>query len=206
MDRRIDSRARRTLGVTAAGFAVLLAATGCSSTGSSDDSSSAPATQETSAAASSSAPVSSSAASSASETATAEKSSSSAPATKSAKAAPAKDASALDTVKNKEHKIAVVSTGASASGKDSLNTKLIIADHGCFHAVNQQGPPTLLVFPEDTTLNSKGKPTVTVRGTSIRVGQQVTFTGKKINLSTDQASQAKPCRAKGDVFQVASAK
>ncbi|MDN5756094.1 MAG: hypothetical protein L0H32_10070 [Micrococcaceae bacterium] len=203
MDRRIDSRARRTLGVTAAGFAVLLAATGCSSTGSSDDSSSAPATQETSAAASSSAPVSSSAASSASETATAEKSSSSAPATK---AAPAKDTSALDTVKNKEHKIAVVSTGASASGKDSLNTKLIIADHGCFHAVNQQGPPTLLVFPEDTTLNSKGKPTVTVGGTSIRVGQQVTFTGKKINLSTDQASQAKPCRAKGDVFQVASAK
>ncbi|PCC25454.1 hypothetical protein CIK75_07145 [Glutamicibacter sp. BW78] len=203
MDRRIDSRARRTLGVTAAGFAVLLAATGCSSTGSSDDSSSAPATQETSAAASSSAPVSSSAASSASETATAEKSSSSAPATK---AAPAKDTSALDTVKNKEHKIAVVSTGASASGKDSLDTKLIIADHGCFHAVNQQGPPTLLVFPEDTTLNSKGKPTVTVGGTSVRVGQQVTFTGKKINLSTDQASQAKPCRAKGDVFQVASAK
>ncbi|MGP5194670.1 hypothetical protein [Arthrobacter rhombi] len=203
MDRRIDSRARRTLGVTAAGFAVLLAATGCSSTGSADESSSAPATQETSAAASSSGPVSSSAASSASETATAEKSSSSAPATK---AAPAKDTSALDTVKNKEHKIAVVSTGASASGKDSLNTKLIIADHGCFHAVNQQGPPTLLVFPEDTTLNSKGKPTVTVGGTSIRVGQQVTFTGKKINLSTDQASQAKPCRAKGDVFQVASAK
>ena len=203
MDRRIDSRARRALGVTAAGFALLLAATGCSSTGSSDDSSSAPATQESSAAASSSAPASSSAASSATETASQSKTTQT---KKSKKAAPAKDKLALDTVKNKEHKIAVVSTGKSASGNDSLNTKLIIADHGCFHAVNKQGPPTLLVFPEDTTLNSKGKPTVTVGGTSIRVGQQVEFTGKKITLSSDQASQAKPCYAKGDVFQVASAK
>ncbi len=203
MVRRTDSRARRTLGVTAAGFALLLAASGCSSTGSSEESSSAPSTQESSAAASSSAPASSSAASSATETATQSKSSK---AKKSEKAAPAKGKLALDTVTNEEHKFAVVSTGKSAAGKDSLNTKLIIADHGCFHAVNKQGPPMLLVFPEDTTLNSKGKPTVTVGGTSIRVGEQVDFTGKKITLSKDQASQASPCRAKGDVFQVASAK
>ena len=200
-----DSRVHRTLGATAAGFALLLAVTGCSSSGSSDESEAVSSTPEFPAPSSTQDSGGSDSSEAATKTVT-ETATETAEATKSASA---QEKLVLDTVGNKEDKFAVVSTGKPAKGKDSGTGKLVIADQGCFHAIIDHGAPTLLVFPEGTKINNEGQPSVTVDGDTFHVGERINFTGKDIELDPDNISQIRPCRAEGaqeGVFQVASMK
>ncbi len=64
------------------------------------------------------------------------------------------------------------STPAGDAGPDS--EKLIVGPGGCFALVNE-GPPRLLVFPDDATfVLQEGKPSATIDGTEYLVGGRFT--------------------------------
>lgn len=63
------------------------------------------------------------------------------------------------------------------------NGKLITGPGGCF-ALTNNGPPQLLVFPEEATFILKGgKPSVTIEGVETKVGQQVSVETTKVSIS-----------------------
>lgn len=95
---------------------------------------------------------------------------------------------------------------AGASGDESRRGKLIIASNGCWHLTSRSGPPTLLVFPEDVRIEDQRKPAVAFEGTTYPVGSRLDLTGESLQLSPRQASQAKPCVARGEVFRIADLK
>lgn len=110
----------------------------------------------------------------------------------------------LQTVSNGQGNSVVVANGAIDAGTQTLSEKLIIADEGCFHATARDAAPTLLIFPEGTTVTSNGKPSVEVGGASYAVGSQLTFTGTTVTLSAENLAEAAPCAPHGAVFVVSS--
>ena len=110
----------------------------------------------------------------------------------------------LQTVTNDQGNYAVLATGTSAASTETLSEKLITADHGCFHATARDAAPTLLLFPEGTSITSNGKPSVVVGGANYAVGSRLTFSGTTVTLSSENLLEAAPCEPHGAVFLVSS--
>lgn len=109
----------------------------------------------------------------------------------------------LSTVSGDRGLFAVVA-GSPSTGAQSLRGKLIVAERGCLHLSRRSAPPTLLVFPPDTELDTSRsrRPAVVVDGSRHRVGTPLSLRGEGVQLGPDQAARAKPCVARGAVFAV----
>lgn len=178
---RTTTRIRRQLGIGFSAASLVLLATGCATT------------TET-------APASPSASVEQSEapaTSTPE-------ATKPAETTEAASTLTLLATSNGQGNYIVTANGVADAGTETLNEKLITADRGCFHATARDAAPTLLIFPDGTTLTSNGKPSIEVGGASYAVGSQLTFTGTTVTLSAENLAEAAPCEPHGAVFLVSS--
>ncbi len=107
----------------------------------------------------------------------------------------------LSTVSGDRGLSAVVA-GSPSTGAQSLRGKLIVAERGCLYLSRRSAPPTLLVFPPDTELDTSRRPAVVVDGSRHRVGTPLSLRGEGVQLGPDQAARAKPCVARGAVFAV----
>lgn len=112
------------------------------------------------------------------------------------------DVSELSVIDNGHGKHAVVSSKISGGGTETLSKKLIIANGACFYATASDAAPTLLIFPDDTTLSHEGRPAIELDGKRYLVGSRLKFTGDTVSLSDDQHGQIAPCVPQGKVFQV----
>ena len=107
----------------------------------------------------------------------------------------------LATVSGRD--LTAVTAAGDATGTETLNGKLIIAERGCLHVTNRKGAPTLLVFPGNAKLDANRKPTMVIDGARYPVGTRLTLTGETMQLDAAQAGQIEPCVARGKVFQIA---
>lgn len=88
------------------------------------------------------------------------------------------------TVAGDQGVLALQYSGSVPEGKAGpARGKLITGPGGCF-ALTRNGPPQLLVFPDDATFVLKhGKPSVTVGGSKTPVGRQLSAQTTKIPTS-----------------------
>ncbi len=106
-------------------------------------------------------------------------------------------------------KAVVVEAGESMTDvkdPETMTSTLDVGPGSCYYISRDGGPPpTLLVFPPDTSLVAGEVPSVVVDGQRFPDGTLISVTGQRVQLSPENLDQAEPCEATAGAFFVTSA-
>ncbi len=121
---------------------------------------------------------------------------------------PAPGALGLSVVGDDRQKRIVVAGSApdgGTAGSETLTGKLIIAEGACYSATTRDAAPTLLVFPEGTSVDAAQRPSVVLDGQTYPVGSSLSLRGEPAAITEDEQASIEPCSPGGGAFLVSSA-
>ncbi len=114
------------------------------------------------------------------------------------------DGLALSVVGDDRQKRIVVGAAPDGDGSETLAGKLIIAEGECFSATTRDAAPTLLVFPERTTVDADRRPSVVLDGQAYPVGSPLSLRGAPLEVTAQDREAIQPCSPEGGAFLVTS--